>query len=166
MSKFTNITVTAAENSVPDDKEVEFTPCWTLTPSALAQGSSLNAVTVTENDFGYVTFTARRTGDPTELHRRHVHQGRSLAAGQVQQPFRHSAYAAVHGAGRRHHVGQQHDRVPIAANGSGWTYVIVDMATNQFYDKENQTVVQHFRFDPLEARTWSGGSYQFTGRSH
>ena len=62
--KFTNITVTAAENSVPDDKEVEFTPCWTLTPSALAQGSSLNAVTVTENDFGYVTFTARQTGDP------------------------------------------------------------------------------------------------------
>ena len=51
---------------------------------------------------------------------------------------------------------------PIAANGSGWTYVIVDMATNQFYDKENQTV-QHFRFDPLEARNWSGGSYQFTG---
>ena len=35
--------------------------------------------------------------------------------------------------------------------------------TNQFYDKENQTV-QHFRFDPLEARNWSGGSTSLPGR--
>ena len=161
--KFTNITVTAAENSVPDDKEVEFTPCWTLTPSALAQGSSLNAVTVTENDFGYVTFTARQTGDPylNYIGGTSTKVGRWLLVKYNNHSVipRMQLYMAQ-GAG----ITSDNNMIefPIAANGSGWTYVIVDMATNQFYDKENQTV-QHFRFDPLEARNWSGGSYQFTG---
>lgn len=161
--KFTNITVTAAENTVPDDKEVEFTPCWTLTPSALAQGSSLNAVTVTENDFGYVTFTAGQTGDPylNYIGGTSTKVGRWLLVKYNNHSVipRMQLYMAQ-GAG----ITSDNNMIefPIAANGSGWTYVIVDMATNQFYDKENQTV-QHFRFDPLEARNWSGGSYQFTG---
>ena len=134
--KFTNITVTAAENSVPDDKEVEFTPCWTLTPSALAQGSSLNAVTVTENDFGYVTFTAGQTGDPYLYYI----GGTSTKVGRwlLVKYNNHSVIPRMQlymaqGAG----ITSDNNMIefPIAANGSGWTYVIVDMATNQFYDK-------------------------------
>ena len=125
--KFTNITVTAAENSVPDDKEVEFTPCWTLTPSALAQGSSLNAVTVTENDFGYVTFTAGQTGDPylNYIGGTSTKVGRWLLVKYNNHSVipRMQLYMAQ-GAG----ITSDNNMIefPIAANGSGWTDVIVD----------------------------------------
>ena len=131
--KFTNITVTAAENSVPDDKEVEFTPCWTLTPSALAQGSSLNAVTVTENDFGYVTFTAGQTGDPylNYIGGTSTKVGRWLLVKYNNHSVipRMQLYMAQ-GAG----ITSDNNMIefPIAANGSGWTYVIVDMATGSY----------------------------------
>ena len=134
-----------------------------IVASALAQGSSLNAVTVTENDFGYVTFTAGQTGDPylNYIGGTSTKVGRWLLVKYNNHSVipRMQLYMAQ-GAG----ITSDNNMIefPIAANGSGWTYVIVDMATNQFYDKENQTV-QHFRFDPLEARNWSGGSYQFTG---
>ena len=136
---------------------------FVIVASALAQGSSLNAVTVTENDFGYVTFTARQTGDPylNYIGGTSTKVGRWLLVKYNNHSVipRMQLYMAQ-GAG----ITSDNNMIefPIAANGSGWTYVIVDMATNQFYDKENQTV-QHFRFDPLEARNWSGGSYQFTG---
>ena len=133
-----------------------------IVASALAQGSSLNAVTVTENDFGYVTFTARQTGDPylNYIGGTSTKVGRWLLVKYNHSVIPRMQLYMAQGAG----ITSDNNMIefPIAANGSGWTYVIVDMATNQFYDKENQTV-QHFRFDPLEARNWSGGSYQFTG---
>ncbi len=161
--KFTNITVTAAENTVPDDKEVDYTPCWTLSASALSEGNPVNRCGVALSELGYVTFTATTSGDPylQYIGGTATKVGRWLLVKYNNHSVipRMQLYMAQ-AAG----ITSDNNMIefPIAANGSGWTYAIVDMATNQFYDKENQTV-QHFRFDPLEARNWSGGSYQFTG---
>lgn len=161
--KFVNLTVTEAVNTVPDDKEVEYTPCWTLTPDQLTNGSAANALTVTKNDFGYVTFQATTAGDPylNYVGGTATKVGRWLLVKYNNHSVipRMQLYMAQ-AAGIT--SDQNMIEFPIVADGSGWTYVIVDMATNQFYDKENQTV-QHFRFDPLEARNWSGATYQFTG---
>ena len=109
---------------------------FVIVASALAQGSSLNAVTVTENDFGYVTFTARQTGDPylNYIGGTSTKVGRWLLVKYNNHSVipRMQLYMAQ-GAG----ITSDNNMIefPIAANGSGWTYVIVDMATNQFYDK-------------------------------
>ena len=161
--KFVNLTVTEAVNTVPDDKEVEYAPCWTLTPDQLTEGSAANALTVTKNDLGYATFQTTTAGDPYLYYvgGAATHIGRWLLVKYNNHSVipRMQLYMAQ-AAGIT--SDQNMIEFPIVADGSGWTYVIVDMATNQFYDKENQTV-QHFRFDPLEARNWSGATYQFTG---
>lgn len=161
--KFTNITVTAAVNSVPDDAKVEYTPCWKLSPSDLAAGSGMNAVTVVENDMGYATFTAGSTGDPYLYYvgGSETRVGRWLLIKYNNHTVipRMQIYMAQS-------AGITSDgnmiEFPIQADGSGWTYVLVDMSQNQHYNKDTQAVY-HFRFDPLESRQWSNGSYQFTG---
>ena len=161
--KFTNITITAAENTIPDDKEVEYTPCWTLSASDLEGGSGLSNVTVVKSDLGYVTYTAAAAGDPylSYISGSATKIGRWLLVKYNNHTTipRMQLYMAQ-GAG----ITSDNNMIefPIAANGSGWTYAIVDMATNQYYDREGQTVY-NFRFDPIEARNWSAGSYEFTG---
>lgn len=161
--KFTNITVTAAVNSVPDDAEVEYTPCWKLSPSDLAAGGSANAVTMEQNDMGYTTFNVGTAGDPYlyYISSTETKTGRWLLIKYNNHTIipRMQIYMAQ-AAG----ITSDGNMIefPIQADGSGWTYVLVDMSQNQHYSKDTQAV-HHFRFDPLEARQWSNGTYQFTG---
>jgi hypothetical protein len=162
--KFTNITVTAAENTVSDEGwEVDYNPCWTLTAENLANGSSLHGTSITLNDDGYVTYNATSAGDPYAyyLTGSETMTGRYLLIKYNNHTIipRMQLYMAQ-SAG----IASDANMIEfeIAANMSGWTYVIVDLSENSFYNKDTQTLY-NFRLDPLEARNLNGAPYTFTG---
>ena len=160
--KFTDITVTEAENSVPDDKEVESTPCWRLDAADMANGAG-SRMSITDSGEGYATFASTESGDPNVYYVK----GATTKVGRwlLIKYNNHSIIPRMQiYISQEAGISSDNNMIefPIAANGSGWTYVIVDMSKNQFYDNDTQSVY-NFRFDPLEARNWSGGSYQFSG---
>ena len=162
--KFTNITVTAAEHSVSDDGwEVDYNPCWTLSPEDLVNGSGSNSVTMTSNEDGYVTFASSDKGDPYTYY---VNGSATMTGRYLLIKYNNHTIIPRMQIYMAQAAGITSDtnmiEFEIAANMSGWTYVIVDLSNNSFYDKETQSL-SYFRFDPLEARNVNGGAYTFTG---
>ncbi len=162
--KFTNLTVTEPIHSISDEGwEVDTNPCWTLTSDDLVASSSNNAVTIQANEAGYATFYAESTGDPYTYYA----QGTEIKTGRYLL-IKYNNHTII--PRMQIYMAQEAGIVSdsnmiefdIAANNSGWTYVIVDLANNSFYNKDTQTLY-YFRFDPLEARNINGGAYTFTG---
>ncbi|MCQ2430011.1 MAG: hypothetical protein MJ192_06750 [Clostridia bacterium] len=163
--KFTNLTITAPVNALSDEGwEVVDSPVWELTAEDLAtKGAGANAVTVTLSDDGYANFQCTTAGDPYLVYvsGSKTQIGRYLLI-KYNNPTiipRMQIYMAQSAGITSDNNMIEFD---IACNQSGWTYVIVDLSKNQYYDKDGQSVY-HFRFDALEARNVNGGKYKFTG---
>lgn len=160
--KYTNITVTAPTRTVSEEGiPVDNTPCWVMDSNALAGSTGSNQVSMVNNGF-YTTYQCTEVGDPYISYLgAPTKTGRFLLIkynNHTEIP-RMQIYMAQE-------AGIQSDsnmiEFEISANQSGWTYVVVDLAQNKFYNKDTMSLV-NFRFDPLEARNYFGMDYQFTG---
>lgn len=161
--RFVDLTLTAPENEASEEGiPVEYTPVWSLLSSDLTGISGANNLTVTECEDGYATFQASK-GDPygSYISGAETKIGRFLLIKYRNNTIipRMQIYMAQ-AAG----ISSDSNMIEfeIAANMSGWTYAVVDLSKNAFYNKDTQAVY-HFRFDPLEARNVNGGQYTFTG---
>ena len=162
--RFTDFTVTAPVHSIDDsDIPVEYTPVWELTATDLANAISTNRCTVSYNEAGYVTYACTEKGDPygNYISAAKTKVGRFLLVKYNNHTAvpRMQVYIAQD-AGITSDVNMI--EFDIASNRSGWTYVIVDLAENAFYDAATQAI-SYLRFDILEARNVNGGAYKFTG---
>ena len=164
VARFVDLTLTAPEHEVSEDGiEVEYTPVWSLLYTDMTAAANTNRVTITECEDGYATFHAAEGGDPygSYINGSETKIGRFLLIKYRNNTIipRMQIYMAQ-AAG----ISSDSNMIEfeIAANMSGWTYVVVDLSKNAFYNKDTQAVY-HFRFDPLEARNINGGQYTFTG---
>ncbi len=161
--RLTNLTVTAPTKELQENYPEEAEPCYTLTANDLIGGTSPNAVSVTLSEDGsYAVFVAEQKGDPYAYYftGTETHVGRYLLLKyRNNSEIPRAQFYIAQGAG----IASDKNMIefPVEAY-SEWTYAIVDLAENDCYNTETQSLM-YFRFDPLEARNCFSDDYVFTG---
>lgn len=158
--RLTNLMVTAPTKELNENYPVDAEPCFVLDPAALAQGGQLNALDIADNEY-YATFAATEKGDPyTYYISTATKVGRFLLLKyRNNTEIPRAQFYIAQAAGIT--SDQNMIEFPIETY-SEWTYAIVDLAENDFYDTNTQELT-HLRFDPLEARNYFSDDYQFSG---
>ncbi len=158
--RLTNLTVTAPTKELHENYPVDAEPCFALDSAVLAQAGGLNALEITDNEY-YATFAASEKGDPYGYYISSATKvGRFLLLKyRNNTEIPRAQFYIAQAAGIT--SDQNMIEFPIETY-SEWTYAIIDLAENDFYDTNTQELV-HLRFDPLEARNYFSDDYKFSG---